>query len=118
MQTTDGQKYRVRYSGYSDRDPLLKLSTYRNLSPQRTLVTLQKGDTVYFGIARCNLKADKFEKKIGRALALCRALEAVDLQNVMVIVDTGTFYIDKTGLRGWVNVKLVKVLLRYFETEV
>lgn len=75
---TDGENLMARYSrvlppGWENKGPEDKVSTqFKN-----TLLTLAVGDTVYFGIARCNLDAgDKFSKKEGRSRALLRLLHA------------------------------------------
>lgn len=112
-QTKDGQKYRVRYSRHTIPWAPNK-SHYRN-----TLVTIQKGDCktghIYFGIARCKLSTDHFEKKVGRELALSRAEEA-DRHFSNSTVPRGLFFLDSGGICGYVHVKYVKTLLRHFES--
>lgn len=107
-QTKDGQKYRVRYGGYSYRD------AWSKINPRNTMVTIEKGTGkdryIYFGIARCKLSTDRFQKKLGRELALVRAEEAIK-ENVQV-----GFYLSKDGTKGSCKIQYVRSLLKHFES--
>ena len=93
--------YRIRYS-----------------KTKNCLVTIQHGDFVYFGIARCNTKADNFNKKFGREIALNRAVKAVNYFQEMEIFDWSlldTPMYSDTNLYGVLPVTEVRKLLRDFE---
>ncbi len=88
-----------------------------NLMPKDTLITIQDGDYIYFGLARCNLKKDHFIKKEGRKYAfenLCDALEDASLSNldfcIKEVREEG-FY----KLYGVVNKNNIRMLLRFFD---
>ena len=102
--------FRTRYS----RPPNSK-------QPKNTLVTTQIGDKIYFGIARCNLRADNTAKKIGRFIAhermnLALTVEQGHLTDVVHVTEnTSLFFIMASGLSGIVDIDRVKDLLKYFE---
>jgi len=91
---------KIRYSG-------VKRNKRKNI-----LVTLRLQDELFFGIARCNIKADKYNRKLGQTLALGRATDAASNQDI----PASTLYIDKTGLSGKCTIDNTKFLLRYFES--
>jgi hypothetical protein len=85
-----------------------------------TLYTFRAGEHIFFGIARCNLKAgDKFDRELGKKIAMNRALKAKEL------VDSGQASVTEAGKLddvtwnvsyGCVPVGDVKSLLNYFHT--
>jgi len=83
--------------------------------PKNTLVTVRKGDTIYFGIARCRLNADTAIKEEGRRLAAFRARIALDNVAGAWTVDN-TLFVHKSGVFGQVNISEIKKLLQYFNT--
>ena len=96
------KEYRIRYS-----------------KTKNTLVTNQVGNFIYFGIARCNTKADNFKKKFGVDIATNRVAKAKnyfqDMDGFAEEWLTDTIYYGHSGLFGVVNVKNVRNLLRDFE---
>ena len=97
-------KYRIRYSrSLRGRTETVVL--------RNSLVTIQKGDYVFFGIARCNRK-DLFKKTLGRELALNRALDSTTSYKAP---ETASVHISDDGTMGWCNVKYVRTILRHFE---
>jgi len=82
--------------------------------PKNTLVTVRKDDTVYFGIARCRVNADKFAKDKGVELAKLRANIAQQNPTGDCKVD-GTLSIHRSGVFGQVDVTEIKKLLTYFD---
>jgi hypothetical protein len=74
-----------------------------------TLYTVKLGDNVFFGIAKLNAKADKFNKEEGIKLAKKRCEEALD-RSFTLILDFST-----KQLMGLTHVSRVKDLLRYFD---
>lgn len=80
----------------------------------RVLYTVKEGESIYFGIARCNVtKGDKFEKARGRQIAEARALKAKsetpeELKDIKI--SESPFFHPY----GKVPVSEVKDLLQYF----
>jgi hypothetical protein len=94
--------YRIRYSKTTD-------------GPKNTLATIQDGDYVYFGIARCNTKVgDRFNKKHGTMVSLARA-EKMLSNNSSVWLNGQTYWFADNNLSGVTHVSLVKQLLQDFE---
>jgi hypothetical protein len=85
-------------------------------APKNTLVTLRQGDTVYFGVARCNTKAgDAFKRTLGTTIAANRARAALDGAVVsQYTCPEGTVSLHTSGMRGAVPVAEVRALLTYF----
>lgn len=86
---------------------------------KNTLVTIMEGDTIFFGISRCNMHAgDKFLKAKGKLVAKARAEKAfkefAPLASVMA--KQGEFELNafSNGLRGFVHHTHVPELLEYF----
>lgn len=80
-----------------------------------TLVTVREGDTIYFGIAKCNLKCDSFSKADGRERAIDKAYIAYDNRDKFrnpIVKDGLTLH--KSGLLGKCNVDNIPALLDYF----
>ena len=86
---------------------------------KNTLVTITDGETIFFGISRCNVTAgDKFLKAKGRGVARGRALKAQEefpnsSQADGTIADLN-FVTHSSGLRGFVQQDRVPELLEYF----
>jgi len=109
MLTPDGTKYRIRYSRP------YRPSRGDVVRPKNTLVTVQDGEYVFFGIARCNWSAkstDVFNRKEGREIALDRALKARSVN----VATNSSFCLNGDGTYGYCRVKLVKTLLKHFES--
>jgi hypothetical protein len=99
-----------------------EMTRYSNLGNGRkdTLFTFREGDTVFFGISRCNVKAgDVFDKTKGRLIAQGRAFKAKEL------VDSGQVQKREVGnieqekqfvSYGSIPVVDVKNLLGYFRS--
>jgi len=87
-----------------------------NNQAKNTLVTIRNGDTIYFGISRCRLSADKVSKEEGKKKATIRATVAAQNVAPLALVDgTSCLFVHKTGLFGNINFKDILVLLSYFE---
>ncbi len=81
--------------------------------PKNTLVTIRKDDTVYFGISRCRLSADRFTKEEGKRRAKQRAdIAASNVAGAWTI--DGSFYVHKSGVFGQVAADDIIKLLTYF----
>jgi len=91
-----------------------------NRTPKNTLVTIREGDTVYFGISRCNRKMDIFHKNIGTYIAKQRAdlvREEVDSSSdysTYVPTNDIDFVLHKSGLRGKVALSNIKEVVKFF----
>jgi len=86
-----------------------------NRTPKNTLVTVRDGDTVYFGISRCNTDAgDTFKKDTGKMIASRRAaLAASESEGYGYMVGTNV-QVHDSGLRGRVPRENIVELLRTF----
>lgn len=84
-------------------------------TPKNTLVTVRDGDTVYFGISRCNTDAgDTFKKATGKMIAGRRAaLAASEGDRYGYLVGTNV-QVHDSGLRGRVPRDNIVELLRTF----
>lgn len=111
--TSNGTKYRVRYAS-----PRAGADLFAPRHRKNCLVTIQKEDFVYFGIARCKLSVDNFSKKEGRELALDRAERAGTscTSESNNYIPSGLFFISKNGTMGYCSVRYIKTLLKHFET--
>lgn len=121
MKTTTDEKYRVRYGWVYEKGDEFK-DSYSFRHRKNVLVTIQKNDFVFFGIARCKLPQDHFRKVEGRELALARAQNSVNSTNMGKDTDAygalqprASFYLDSSELMGYCKVKYVKTLLQHFE---
>ena len=83
---------------------------------KNTLVTIRDGDTIFFGIARCNKKAgDSFTKKQGQVIAKARALRAqIEFNPSLGFEFEVGSAIHDSMLRGWIAKDDVHKLLHYF----
>jgi len=82
---------------------------------KNTLYTVEDGDNIYFGIARCNSKNDVFRKSIGTAISQGRAELAQDESEEMSDVLKDNFITHASGLRGVVKSEDIVDLLEYFD---
>lgn len=86
----------------------------KNNAPKNTLVTIRTGDTIYFGISRCLLSADRPNKTEGKRRAQMRAdIAASGVAGAWTI--DGSFYLHTSGLFGQVNFDDIPKLLSYFD---
>lgn len=83
-------------------------------APKNTLVTIREGDTVFFGIARCNMGCDNPVKEIGKILATERALLAQS-GVAKAFEENGEFLIHKSRQFGKVSMEELPKLLEYFD---
>jgi hypothetical protein len=85
---------------------------------KNTLVTIQDGDVIYFGISRCNTKAgDKFLKSKGQMVAKARAIKAsieARYSPLTAASQDNGLTTHFGGLRGFVAVAHIHDLLQYF----
>lgn len=91
------------------------------LNRKNTLVTISEGNTIFFGISRCNVTAgDKFLKAKGQMVAEARAEKAItDFANLVTLDTQADGYVDDltlhfSGLRGFISKEKVPALLEYF----
>lgn len=82
--------------------------------PKNTLVTVRKDDQIYFGISRCRITHDKFNKEEGLKLARLRANVAIADPKGKWTIDDKDFRLHSSGLFGSVNINAVGELLDYF----
>jgi hypothetical protein len=97
-----------------ERSMQVRYSRVKN-QPKNTLVTKRDGETIFFGIARCRLKADHATKEEGRKLAEFRANIAVEASGAGQFNRDGTFVVHSTGMFGCVGVADILKLLKYFD---
>jgi hypothetical protein len=131
--TTNGENLMARYSRalkpgcFQAPNELLKRVDFQY---KNTLLTLSVGDTIYWGISRCNLDmGDRFSKVEGRSRALLRLLHARefyqrldDLERKPVVAspELASKVIDpatrnSTGmLWGWCDKSHLNTLLGHF----
>jgi hypothetical protein len=84
--------------------------------PKNTLVTLRDGNTIYFGIARCNTSAgDVFRKNIGKLIAGRRAAIATCESDKYDYLTGTNIQVHNSGLRGKVSSDNVVELLQTFD---
>ena len=85
--------------------------------PKNCLVSIQRGDWIYFGISRCNTRFDLVRKKQGRLLAESRAaaLLAADTDATHLAKEPPAFIINSDKLSGVCHVSFVKLALVYFD---
>ena len=96
-------KVRVRYSRLDKR------------VPKNTLVTIRDGDTVYFGIARCNRKLDTFRRDVGTHIATKRAELARECGSSSIHTTDGEdLNVHASRMRGHTTVENVKELVKFF----
>ena len=112
--TTNGENLMARYSRvlkpgcHQAPNELLKNADFQH---KNTLLTLSVGDTIYWGISRCNLDmGDRFSKVEGRSRALLRLLYARD-QNEEKHNPWHNIF---AGLWGWCDKTLLDTLLGHF----
>lgn len=100
------------------------------LNRKNTLVTIRDGDTIFFGISRCNVTAgDKFSKAKGQMVAKARAEKAMqefgaigaavnsvrtEQQADGFVTGDGQLSTHFSGLRGFISANAVVELLQYF----
>ena len=83
--------------------------------PKNTLVTIRDGETVYFGIARCNRKLDTFRRDVGTHIATKRAELAREGSNGNVhTTDGDDLRVHTSRMRGQTTVDNVKELVKFF----
>lgn len=88
--------------------------------PKNTLYTFREDGLIYFGISRCDLSTDHFERSKGLTIAKSRALKAkeelsLDPSSMSEYNNDNKVVVrDAVGLRGVVRVENVKVLLDHF----
>jgi hypothetical protein len=80
------------------------------------MMTVAIGETIYFGIARCN-NLDRFDRDRGYFIAQERAMSA-DQQKTLPdeFFNHGELMMRKNQLSGWCNVKDVKKVVEHFLT--
>ena len=112
--TTNGENLMARYSRVLKPGCLCVSPNERknaDFQYKNTLLTLSVGDTIYWGISRCNLNmGDRFSKVEGRSRALLRLLYARD-QNERKHNPWHNIF---AGLWGWCDKALLNTLLGHF----
>lgn len=84
-------------------------------SRKDVMFTIKEDGLIFYGIARCNLKiGDKFNKELGKTIAIGRALEAKRLfdEGTPINFDDGDVKADRLGV---VSEDYVTALLDYFD---
>jgi len=84
-------------------------------SGKNTLFTIRDGNLIFYGISECNLKiGDKYDKALGKKIAIGRAIEAKRLfeDNTPVTFDDGG---DKANRMGVISTDYIRALLDYFD---
>jgi hypothetical protein len=81
-------------------------------APKNVLFTIRRGETIYFGISRCNTKHDSFRKAKGKLIASERASLAAEEVSDQEVSD---FAPHDSGLRGVCTKEKVVQMLQYFD---
>ncbi len=84
-------------------------------SGKNTLFTTRDGNLIFYGISECNLKiGDKYNKELGKKIAIGRAIEAKRLfeEEVPVNFNDGDAKANRMGVIAEHN---IKELLYYFD---
>ncbi len=96
-------------------DVRVRYSRLEKRVPKNTLATIRDGDTVYFGIARCNRKMDVFRREVGTYIALARAELAQEGPcNGLCTTDGDDLRIHTSRMRGRTTVDNIRELIKYF----
>ena len=96
-------------------DVRVRYSRLEKRVPKNTLATIRDGDTVYFGIARCNRKMDTFKRDVGTHIAMARAgLAQEGPCNDLHTTDGDDLEVHVSRMRGRTTVENVKELIKYF----
>jgi hypothetical protein len=84
---------------------------------KNVLWTLRKNGLVYFGVARCRTKTDKFDKELGVEIAKGRALKVCD-----TLTKSGSFEVYPGAVnffngdtKGYIALQDIRVLLSWFK---
>lgn len=101
----------------------IRYSRDTNRVPKNTLATMRVEGKIYFGIARCHSKLDRFRRDAGTDVACGRLMLAVDegaydhgVPNYQLHAgEYGDMFVHCNKLRGVVHVDDVKELLDYFD---
>lgn len=95
---------------------MIRYGRVNGRKPKNTLYTFREDGLIYFGISRCDLTTDNFERLKGSNIAKLRALKAKEellAQNQNTKNDL--IHTDDKGLRGVVGIENIKVLLEHFD---
>jgi hypothetical protein len=96
---------RVRYS-YDLAEEIPKL--------KNTLLSFIQDGRIFFGIARCNLDAgDRFNRKVGRGIAVRRALSALDKYKEAPLHELA---LSMNFLSGCCKVEAAKKMVEHFKS--
>jgi hypothetical protein len=82
-----------------------------NNQTKNCLFTIRKGETIYFGISRCNKKHYNFLKAKGKLIASERATIAAEVYEQEV----SDFEVHESGLRGVCPKSQVVEMLQYLD---
>ena len=105
LRPSNTRSVRVRYSRLDEKR-----------SPKNTLYTKLEGESLYFGIARCNVKLDTFVRSVGSHIAEERANRALTETENSNYATVGSLSVHRSGLRGSVSRSNVKELIEYFRS--
>jgi len=116
MQAPADEILEIKVNIQSSPDPFIPLGLGRvrysrfDAVPKNTLYLLKSQDSYFFGIARCNLKADACVKSVGRVTALQRAVESFTRHKYAPAL----LHIDTDGLTGHCHQNLLHCIEDYF----
>jgi len=82
---------------------------------KNTLATARKGEMIYFGIAKCHSKLDKFDRTEGKMRAYERLLEAL-LHETTNQATLSYFMVTPDGTCGYITIDNIAKLLQYFDS--
>lgn len=105
-----------------EKKEMIRYGRVSGRKPKNTLYTFRENGLIYFGISRCDLSTDHFERSKGLVIAKSRALKAkeemsIDPPSISEYNNENKVVIrDAVGLRGVVKVENVKVLLDHFNS--
>jgi hypothetical protein len=97
---------------HGDEVIMVRYGRETNGKPKNTLYTIRKGESIYFGISRCNHKFDQFRKDAGKHIAAERAVLAAEEHEGLPVSD---FEPHERGLRGVCTRSAIVELLQYFD---
>lgn len=103
---------------------MVRYSKIDNGQKKNVLFTFRKNDSVFFGVARCRLQVDKFDKELGLTIAKGRALKALELlekQGSFLLKDQDQIEFvgsirEAEPTKGFVKLENIKSLIAWFKS--
>jgi len=100
---------------------MVRYTKTENGQRKNTLFTFRNGDNVFFGVSRCRLGTDKFNRELGLHIAKERSLKALkaEQEGEQFIVNDHVSFLSKSGeespTKGKVSLKNIQSLITWFK---